>query len=870
MSIFRIGITILLFALPCFSFGQSTAFDSFISSMEDQYQVDVALAPELIPTLDSIRHLGTDISSIQELLHRLLNDSDISYQLIDGNKLMLRRETAKNAGLTKATIVGQVVNKHTDEPIPFVSVFAPTSNVACTTDDNGNFILPVTDTTGFLEINYLGFKPVRFSIAEAIQSSVNVLMEIDKIPLDKIIIIVPYRLFAQDYSSQSTDIDGYHLISEDQLLQWNSEQLLSNFTNYTHYSSDRGIRIRGVDACNTMIVMDHIPVYDPYHYYNLFSPFNGLYFSSVSVFKNNLPIEYGGRIDGLINAQSTREEVHSKLILDTDLLQSGVTTELALSPTMYFTGGVRISHTAILTPSLSDSSVANFTQPGRFKNEKEWSTSQQPETNFYDVNLGLNVQTGEKGTIGLNYFDSRDQLENLTYTGFATTIMNHEVLSVEQNYSSKDVWENQGVSAFLKQDVGEQTNIQLEAYYSKFDKNVAYESHLKEVRMGETRMLNLTGFQENHLMSSGIKGFTEHDFDRGGKLKGGLAWQNNKVEFAARENKKPFLTQTQSEQSGSLFGAYTDKFWSKLEWELGSRVTYLQSMDKTYFLPNLRLLFPLKSNLNLRASYSKNLQSVRGVTFENRFGRELNYLLLSNPAEGIPVLTSDKYMLGIGYSKPKLSLDVELYYKTMDGLVRVRPLTPDPSDGTPVEPSDFYQLFDGDGRTYGSDVTLIYKNKKVETSLLYTLSWIEERYPMLFQGAYFSPQEDRRHQVKFSGAYEMGSFKVSALLTYKSPSPYLSLVQLEGDGIGDADFAAVQDYLPAYFSLDLSLDYHFNLIKQPAMVGVSLINATNHTNVSDLQYLGRVSGTDGNPVFITNQTELLGRTFNVHFRYLID
>ncbi len=870
MQIFRIGISLILLTVPICSFGQSADFDSFISRVEEQYKVDVALAPELIPTLDSMRHIGMDVSSIQELLHQLLNHDKISYQLIDGNKLMLRREKPNDPDKVKATIVGRIANKNTGAPMPFVSVYAPTSNTASTTDDKGNFILPVTDTTGFLEINFLGFKTIYFSVAKAIKWSVNVVMEIDKIQLEKVVVVVPYRLLVQDYTAQAIDLTGYHLISEDEILQWNSEHLLNNFTNYTHYSSERGIRIRGVDAGNTMIIMDHIPVYDPYHYYNLFSPFNGLYFSNVSVYKNNLPIEYGGRIDGMINAQSLREDVHSKMIFDTDLLQTGLSSELALSPSICFTGAARVSHTGILTPSLSDSSVANFTQPGRFKNEKEWTTSQQPETNFYDINLGLNMLTGASGSIGLHYFDSRDQLDNSTYTGFQTSVMNHEILSVEQYYTSKDIWENQGASAMYKQDFGKDTKFQFETYYATFEKSVAYASSLTEVRLGEERMINHTGYQNNHLMSGGIKGFLEKGFEKGGALKIGLAWQKNNVAFSARENNKTFLTQTQSEQNVSAFGAYSDKLGQVLEWELGSRVTYLQSMDQVYFLPNIRLLFPITSKVSFRTSYSKNLQSVRGVTFENRFGRELNYLLLSNPGVGLPILTSDKYMLGAGYNVSKLSLDVELYYKAMDGLARVRPLKPNPSDGQPVEPSDFYQLFSGDGRTYGTDVTIIYKNQKLETSLLYTLSWLEERYAMLFKGDYFSPQEDRRHQVKASGAYKMGGFKVSALLTYKSPAPYLSLLELADSGIGNADFTAVQDYLPAYFSLDLSLDYHFKLIKQPAMVGVSLINATNHRNVSDLQYLGRVTGDGGNQVFITNQTELLGRTINVHFRYLID
>ena len=84
------------------------------------------------------------------------------------------------------------------------------------------------------------------------------------------------------------------------------------------------------------------------------------------------------------------------------------------------------------------------------------------------------------------------------------------------------------------------------------------------------------------------------------------------------------------------------------------------------------------------------------------------------------------------------------------------------------------------------------------------------------------------------------------------------------------DYNSVQRYLPAYFSLDLGLDYSFTLFKQPAMVGFSLINATNHENIDDLQHLGKVSREGEGGLYVTSRTELLGRTANVHFRYLID
>jgi hypothetical protein len=300
-------------------------------------------------------------------------------------------------------------------------------------------------------------------------------------------------------------------------------------------------------------------------------------------------------------------------------------------------------------------------------------------------------------------------------------------------------------------------------------------------------------------------------------------------------------------------------------------MTHLYSTSRLYALPSLRIQYKANTFYSLRASYSKSLQSVHALTIENRFGRELDYFVLSEPEANYPVLTSDKWMVGAGYSSTHLSLDVECYYKRMNGLVRVRPLQPDPSLGTPPVPEDFYRLFTGEGWTSGVDITALYKKKKVEASMLYTLSKMAERHALLYNGDYFSPQEDRRHQLKLSGILSPGKFRLSSLLTYKSKAPYLSLIRLEGtDGIGNVDQREVQRYLPPYFSLDLGIDYVFRCFKQPAVIGISLVNATNHINISDLQHLGKVARNGGRPLYVTNQTELLGRTANVHFRYLID
>ena len=876
MHCIRTGIVVLMCLGPYLSKGQGAGFESFIDRLSDQYKVDVAIAPELIPVLDSIRNVGTEITTVQELLSRLLNHSGITYQIMDGNKLMLRRENPTDVNQLLSVLTGTVYDQLTKQPIPYATVLARNANAGCVTDERGQFILPVTDTTGYIDINYLGYSTISMPVSTCLKGAITANMEINEIPLEEILVVVPYRLFTQNYESQSTDLKGYQFITKDQLLLWNTERLITSLTAYTHFSSDEGIRIRGSDASNSLILMDDIPVYDPYHFYNIFGPFNGHYFSSVEIYKNNFPIEYGGRIDGLIHAKSSRAEPKSSLILDTDLLQTSLTTELKISPKAYLTAGGRISHTAMLNSALQDSSVTNnnnnFSKPwGHFHDNNEYSTSQQPTTEFYDINLGLAIQTGKNSQASLHFFNSHDQLDNTNSTAFEVPSFHHETISVQQSYTSIDKWNNLGVSAAFDVSLNDKNTLHLNTFQSTYNKDFSFISLYEEMRQGMDRTTSNTGIQQNDLSTFGGKGFIEHKMDAHGGYTYGIEYQKHHVDFTAQENNNPFLTLAQKELETSFFGEYTNRLWNKINWAAGSRFTHLQSTSSVYALPNLRLDYAISTHYSIRTSYSKNLQSVRSLNVEDRYGQELQYLVLSEPEQNYPVLTSNKYMIGAGYSSTFLSIDAEWYYKQLDGLARVAPLRPNPSFDDPYGQDEFYQLFTGDGRTMGMDFTVLYKKERVEASLLYTLSKLEERYEKLFNGEYFSPEEDRRHQVKAAGAYTLGKFRVSSLVTYKSKAPYVSLIRLDGrDGIGNVDYSSVQDYLPAYFSLDLGLEYSFALFKQPAMIGFSLINATNHENIDDLQHLGRVSREGEGGLYVTSHTELLGRTANVHFRYLID
>ena len=859
-----------------FTFGQHTAFDSFVSKISSQYKVDIALSPELIPTVDSILDSGTAITSMDALLH-LLMYKDVTYQIIDGNKLMLRKDLQSDHPDGSYKIKGMILDEKDRTPLPFAIVRVVNSSKGCQTDEWGHFVLPVQDTNGMIEVDYLGYTAVQIPIKDFLNGPITVNMALREIPLEEVTIIIPYKEINQDPTSQAFNLEYYKLITEDQLLQWNVDRLINTLTSYTQFSNEEGIRIRGVEPGNSLFLMDGLPVHDPYHFYNIFSPFNTHYFSSIRLYKNNLPVEYGGRIDGMIRLESDQRHEDSRLILDADLLRTSVAATIKVSPAFSVFGGARYSYTGMLNDALRDTETDSNTQSlGRLRSENEWTSVQEPHFNFYDINAGLSGRMGNTNLFA-NFFNSMDELTKTTVTHISTTVNEHEVKTIDQVFINEDKWRNIGVSAGMVSPLSNDAALSLTGFIAEYERNESYSRDFEEHAFNNYKKRYNVGFNDSRLTTIGLKAIYSKDLPGNNTYQFGLDLNRYDVGLEAKENGEAFVTQAQRELESTLFGEYQFKPLQKLTVVSGARFTHLQDPSHVYVLPNLRINQLIGERFNVRAAYSKSVQAVHELTIENRFSREMESLVLNSSAKDYPVLKSDKYMAGTGFTSKHFNLDAEFFYKKLDGLMRVSSPEPDPGFDNNSPPHNFYRLYVGKGWTRGMDITAYYKKGKTDILASYTLSKMVEQYDGLYKSEEFSPQEDRRHQVKFSAKQQIGKFDLRSLLTYKSKAPYLSLVKLEnndwdhgGHGHGhteEAEYELVVDYLDPFFSLDLGIDYSFKLSKQSVQVGISLLNATDHKNIEEVQYTGRVDNEGMNkPLYISDQTELLGRTWNAHFK----
>lgn len=867
MRLFPVGIIMLLLHLPGAGHSQDPDLNSFLSRISTLYNVEIALAPELIPALDSIQNFNTEIRNIEEFLDHVLHQQNITYQVIDGNKILLRREDPAGKSSDLIEISGTVIDPQSNLPLAFAAITHSHSHRGTFTNEDGLFTLGVEDTTGFLQIHYLGFKPVTLPVAKSIGKPVKVIMEADNVSLDQVIIIVPFQEIISNTATQALDLRGYRYLTSDDISGWHTaDYLISNITGYTQFSTEEGIRIRSSHEENSLVMMDDVPVYNPYHFYNIFSPFNGHYFSSASIYKNNIPVQFGGRIDGMIDLRSDSGK-RNELIFDTDLLLTSAAVDIALSKKTWVSGGFRFSHTGWLHESLRGSSSGNMRLPGKFRASNEWTTSHIPTFSFYDINLGYTSMLGNNTSLKLAYFKNKDYLGENINNSITARFINQEIIHLNQILETRDNWYNEGISFDIQSRISDKVVLHTTGFLSDYEKDITYKSFVTEQRLSQERSFLIKGLQTSLLQSRGIKSYFNKMTGPDADFTLGLDFQMHEIDLLASENIIPYLLEVQHEYETTLFGEIKQTIFQHMDFALGSRLTYLNSTSTIYPQPLLRINYAINDQWHLKSSFSKNIQAVRELTVENRFGREIEFLALSQPEAGYPVLRADKLMIGGNFNSGKIYMDAELYYKKTDGLIAVRSLKPDPSFPDAISPGDVYRLFTGDGRTAGLDILASIKSKKAETSISYTISKIEQRYERLFNGNYFSPKEDRRHQIKLSSRYQLGKFTASGLLAYKTEASYISLIRLGAGDIEMTDQGMVIGYLPFYFTLDLGMEYDFLLNDWPAQIGVSVINATDHSNINNIQHIGRVRGENGmGGFFITHETELPGRIFNVHFK----
>jgi hypothetical protein len=153
-----------------------------------------------------------------------------------------------------------------------------------------------------------------------------------------------------------------------------------------------GFNVRGGGMDQNLILMDQATVYNASHLMGFFSVFNNDVVKDVSLYKGNIPAEYGGRLSSLLNV-STREgdmqqfggsgglgSISSRLMLEGPVVKDRVS----------FIAAGRRSYADLFIPLSSNEEI------------------QGNKLYFYDMNLKVNATVNDNNRLQLSSYHGRD------------------------------------------------------------------------------------------------------------------------------------------------------------------------------------------------------------------------------------------------------------------------------------------------------------------------------------------------------------------------------------------------------------------------------------------------------------------------------
>jgi len=303
-----------------------------------------------------------------------------------------------------ATIAGYIKDFSTGEALVGASVLVEKTKVGTSTDQYGYFSISLPRGKWILDIQNIGMRDTRRQIVLYGDGKLNIDMQSTIIALRKVVIS------AQKISNVKGTQMGFVKLDIKAIKQvpvvFGEADVLKVITTLpgvkTVGEASTGLNVRGGAADQNLILFNDATIYNPSHFFGMFSAFNPEVVKDVELYKSTIPPKYGGRLSSVVNI--TSREGNKKELAGTAGI-GPLTSRLELEGPLVkdkssFIIGGRSTYADWLLNLL----------PAQYKNSK---------AAFYDINLNVSNDINKNNSLYVTGYLSRDRF-NLNSDTFYT------------------------------------------------------------------------------------------------------------------------------------------------------------------------------------------------------------------------------------------------------------------------------------------------------------------------------------------------------------------------------------------------------------------------------------------------------------------
>lgn len=839
---------------------ENSTYADVLDNFRAKFNVLVAYNPDLKKLPVQTKKLIKGNNTV-ELFKKLCLSFSLEYIVQDATSFMVRSDFNDLQNDDNFVFHINITDNQTSSPVELVTIYDPTKKYFGFTDEYGDcFIKMPKSLKGTKLIVHSLTHQDRILTIDTHNTYDHLQLLSDPINVDPITVnsLKQKINFAKQ---QGISIDSVLLsylsnvtLADNDLLR--AVQLLPGVNNTNDASA--AIKIRGANEEGTLMILDEMPIYKADHFLGIFGSFNAFYIEKLSLHKNNIPVEYGGKLSGLLKMSSDVDISQFKLKLDANLLNTSLMADLPLSKKVLWKIAARTTYTDLINTDFYD--LAQREQLVNDPKQLRSLITSQPSFNFYDLNSRMAFLFG-RHTVDINAFLSNDLFDDQ----YKLTYRLRQNVTVNEYFRQQNKWQNHAFGVNYKF-AGNGFLVKANIYKTQHTGDYNINSSLLRRDPAGLVMDSVSILNKNVISDLGTK--VSFNVDKWNATELGFEHVIHNNELLIENSSNPVFEVNRVGGISSLFVLSNIGKKDKLQVSPSFRSSYIHFLDKMYFLPQIYSSYNLFSSIRAKASAGRHLQVVRQFEHENPLGQRQQFFTMSN-GSSIPVGLSTNYMIGASWSSNRWTLDIEAYHRLVDGVITFVNNAPGlrmPSNNFPSA----FRLFRGDGKVRGADMTVIYDAKRYFAMFTYTWSKSENRFNGIFGNQYFPSPEDSRHQVKIFNIFNFQQFSLSLSYTGATGRPYLDLSQLNNKvDRRNLDLTKYIKNLPHYHRVDLGISYKFRILSQSSKLTFSVFNIMDRTNVKYVQFVHQLPPPSGSPV---GQTTVLGseitqlqRTYNLSF-----
>lgn len=606
------------------------------------------------------------------------------------------------------------------------------------------------------------------------------------------------------------------------------------------------INVRGGTNDQNLILWDNIKMYHSGHFFGLISAYNPYLTDQVIVTKNGTSSAYSDGVSSTINMY-TKDEINNKISggFGANLLHADAFVEIPVGKKLAVHLSGRRSFTDVFSSPAYDNYFERSFQDSEINtsNNSINESNQTSDFSFYDYTAKLlyNLNDNHKfraNVIGIN--NNLDYTESITDDSDQTESKTSNLQQVNLGFGGR--WNAQWSDRF---------STSLSSYYSRYNVDA------RDFRVESNQLLT----QANEVLETGVKLKFNYKINKKINLLNGYQFtevgilnETTVVNPDFERTKKDVLL------NHALFSEVEFNN-SNTYLRIGVRGNYFQKFSKLIIEPRLNVRQKLSQQFAVKLQGEfKNQSATQIIDFQDDFLGVENRRWILADEQSIPISESKQASFGLEYNKNNFVIDIEGFYKHVDGIT--------------VSNQGFYNNFQflnakGSYAVKGAELLLNKTADHYSAWLSYTYSINDYNFKSLTPSV-FPNNVDIRHSFSLAFNYNvLDNLEVSFGGVWRSGQPFTKPV--EGNETvqnGNSTFVNYDtpnsNNLNEFMRLDASLNYEFSIFNNiQSSLRFGVINLLDRENLINTYY--EVDPNDSNSAIeVTNKS--LGLTPNISLR----